>query len=206
MQEFYYFATLKNQGNLEAMKNAIYATLYHCSSTDDNPTHHLCPTGDDSWCFYQEAKAKNITPKSHEVGMRHYIRKEITDDLLPIYEKHCSDEFLLRLTGKTQNANESLHNVIWSFASKTMFYGLERMNYLIAKGIMQFNHGYMTPSFSGIGQAGLTVATRQDKERLRKILAIGKQKEERRSKRKRNAEEEAQKIQKEGTSYKAGGF
>ena len=80
------------------------------------------------------------------------------------------------------------------------------MKYLVGKGIIQFNHGFLTPSFSGLGEVGFAVAARQDKERLRKDLAVTKQKEIRRTKRRRNIEEEAKKRREEGTTYEAGGF
>nr|XP_053657573.1 uncharacterized protein LOC128706645 isoform X2 [Cherax quadricarinatus] len=50
---------------VEDMRNSIMASFFHCSSTDEKPQHHLCPTGDKSWCFYQKALAANLPPPSH---------------------------------------------------------------------------------------------------------------------------------------------
>ena len=36
------------------MKIAISAILKHSGSTDDNPNHVDCPTGDDTWCGYNK--------------------------------------------------------------------------------------------------------------------------------------------------------
>lgn len=36
-------------GDLEGMKRACWAVFYHSISTDDNPQHHCCPEGADSW-------------------------------------------------------------------------------------------------------------------------------------------------------------
>ncbi|GBN79285.1 hypothetical protein AVEN_27578-1 [Araneus ventricosus] len=47
------------------MKTAIFASLFHTSSTDKVPKHNKCPTGVTSWCFYQRALANNEKPKSH---------------------------------------------------------------------------------------------------------------------------------------------
>lgn len=42
----YYGATIKRHGsNTEAMRQDILATLSHCSSTDDEYDHTLCPKG-----------------------------------------------------------------------------------------------------------------------------------------------------------------
>ena len=205
LQEYYLYAILHNLGNLE-MKRAIFATLYHCSSTDDAPTHHLCPPGDESWCFFKRAEAKGTEPESHQVKRETYIRVEIREELEKIYEKYSRDELLSRFTGKTQNANESLHHVLWAYASKNVFYGHDRLKYLIAKGIMQFNHGNTVPGYSGLGEVGMAVAVSKDKDRIRNDLYVTQQKEERRSKRRRTLEEEARKRREEGTTYEAGGF
>lgn len=41
------------------------ACFYHCSSTDDDPKHDMCPGGESSWCFFQGAKAKKEQPMPH---------------------------------------------------------------------------------------------------------------------------------------------
>ncbi|GFY04406.1 uncharacterized protein TNCV_4414941 [Trichonephila clavipes] len=50
-------AILRNKGDVNAMKTAIYATLLHSISTDAKPQHSKCPAGENSWCFYQSAIA-----------------------------------------------------------------------------------------------------------------------------------------------------
>ncbi|GFW43316.1 uncharacterized protein TNCV_2923641 [Trichonephila clavipes] len=47
------------------MKTAIYATLFHRISTDQKPQHFKCPTGKDSWCFFQVALARGEVPCPH---------------------------------------------------------------------------------------------------------------------------------------------
>lgn len=44
---------------------AVQATLLHYNSTDAAPRHHLCPPGEDSWCKYQVALAKNEAYTHH---------------------------------------------------------------------------------------------------------------------------------------------
>ncbi|GFT52477.1 uncharacterized protein TNCV_14601 [Trichonephila clavipes] len=47
------------------MKTAIYATLFHSISTDQKPQHFKCPTGKDSWRFFQAALARGEVPGPH---------------------------------------------------------------------------------------------------------------------------------------------
>ena len=42
-QHYYRFAVMNNIGDSEAMRNAIWATLFHCASTDISPQHEKCP-------------------------------------------------------------------------------------------------------------------------------------------------------------------
>ena len=43
------------------------------------------------------------------------------------------------MKGKTQNANESLHSVIWSHCPKTVFVGVRRVCGAVASAIARFN-------------------------------------------------------------------
>lgn len=56
---YYGLAIRRNCDSIEKMKNAMWATLYHKLSTDNNPLHDKCPIGEDSWCTWQKAKATN---------------------------------------------------------------------------------------------------------------------------------------------------
>ena len=66
LQKFYTRAIRKNKGNLEGMHKDVWATYFHCVSTDDYPRHHLCPQGIDSWCFYNKALAYEDEPGPHK--------------------------------------------------------------------------------------------------------------------------------------------
>lgn len=52
ISKYYRNAMYQHKGDKEGMKNAIYAILYHCRSTDEKPDHRKCPQGEDSWCFF----------------------------------------------------------------------------------------------------------------------------------------------------------
>ena len=45
------------------------------------------------------------------------------------------------MKGKTQNANESLHSVIWSRCPKTVFVGVRRVCGAVASASAGFNEG-----------------------------------------------------------------
>ena len=58
LTKYYGKAIRDNVWNAEAMANAVQATLYHVLSTDENPRHHLCPDGEDLWCFFKLERQK----------------------------------------------------------------------------------------------------------------------------------------------------
>ena len=112
-QGFYSSAIKKNAPDIEAMRKAIFATIYHCSSTDDKPHHENCPIGPKSWCFWQRSIAENKRPEKHST-MKLYLRPDVVQKILPEYERLSDPNLLQRCTEiGTQNANESLHNSIW---------------------------------------------------------------------------------------------
>ncbi|KYN10832.1 hypothetical protein ALC57_17032 [Trachymyrmex cornetzi] len=56
----YYGLTIRRNPNfIEKMRNDIWTTLYHKISTDEVPQHDKCPSGADSWCSWQKAKASD---------------------------------------------------------------------------------------------------------------------------------------------------
>lgn len=71
------------------MKNKIMAPYYHCSSTDESPHHSFCPVGDTSQCFFNQAKAKNETPKKHEEMKVCFILDDAERQLILNYILTC---------------------------------------------------------------------------------------------------------------------
>ena len=64
LQNYYGMAIRSNVGDLRGMMMAVQATLHHMTSTDDQPVHHMCPKGENSWCSYNKAKARNEPDES----------------------------------------------------------------------------------------------------------------------------------------------
>ena len=113
---YYGLAIRNNIDSLENMKNAIWATFYHKSSTDEKPQHFYCPPGEESWCDWQRAKAEGTLDEyKHKAALPEIVLEAIK----PIYES-LSDEQLLEkcLGGFTQNVNECLNSKIWKIAPK----------------------------------------------------------------------------------------
>ncbi|GFS59042.1 uncharacterized protein TNCV_69411 [Trichonephila clavipes] len=113
------------------MKSAIYATLYHCSSTDAKPKYNKCPNGKLSWCSYKRALANGESPESHS-AMKTKLTEEVVAKILPVYQRLASNEILsLCTSGMSQNANECLHSVIWSHCPKESFQSKKRLEILL---------------------------------------------------------------------------
>ena len=60
LQNNYGIAIRSNVGNLEGMKQAVLASLFHCASNESRKLHDYCPVGPNSWCGYQRDRTKNI--------------------------------------------------------------------------------------------------------------------------------------------------
>lgn len=122
LTNYYRAAIINNVPDIHKMKTAVFGTLYHCMSTDDKPQHHKCPTGETSWCFYNQSIALGKVPGHHKDNVHTPLTVSVVTKILPVYQRLASDTLLGRCTdGKTQNTNESLHSVIWSKCPKEIF-------------------------------------------------------------------------------------
>ena len=52
------------------------ATLYHVSSTDEEPNHSFCPDGPNKWCKY------NLDPSTYK--HRHGLPQAVVDVIEPV--------------------------------------------------------------------------------------------------------------------------
>lgn len=122
------------------MKKAIWATFYHYSSTDSKPVHKYCPESSESWCKWQQAKAKG------ELGNFRHDYSALPESVLkvikPIYEDLSKDTLLERCVGGyTQNSNESFNQLIWKIAPKTMHSGARVVEIAAYTAACMFNNG-----------------------------------------------------------------
>lgn len=139
MQNFYGIAIRQNCNNIYQMKKAIGAILWHCTAfQDDSYRHRFCPPGPKSWCKYLSDK---------ETGKNTYKKRinlpiNIHELLKPTFVTLSSTELLSKcLHGETQNANESINNIIWSKCPKNIFVSRPILEMGVNSAVLQFNDG-----------------------------------------------------------------
>lgn len=198
------------------MREAIFASIYHAVSTDEKPQHSYCPKGKSSWCFYQAAKANNKLPGSHKKNVNTPLNQLCFDKIQPLYERLTEESLLARCARcLTQNANESLHSIIWSKCAKEVFVSKTRVQIAAAIGVGEFNLGTKRTVVELLKNLGLTsgqttleIANEIDKRRLTQ----GTKKETEKYKKARRKIATAQIarekliLEAEGSSYDAGMF
>ncbi|GFW39570.1 uncharacterized protein TNCV_3187411 [Trichonephila clavipes] len=142
LSRYYENAIRSNKGDVEAMKTAIYATLFHSISTNQKPQHFKCPTGKDSWCFFQAALARGEVPGPHMKHVKTPLKETHLAKIMPIYQRLASNELLQRcIRCVTQNADESLHSIIWGKCSKETSATLRRVTIAVCDAVCEFNFG-----------------------------------------------------------------
>ena len=166
-----------NVGDREKMKRAIYAILDHCRSTDQLPRHSKCPDGISehhgtrNWCFYNRAIAEGRKPESHtEKTMKTALSETVVCKIIPIFQRLAADLLLDRcLLGRTQNANESLHHMIWEHCPKTTFVSKRKVTLAVCMAVSKYNFGCATTELSkhqhlgmSAGRKSLSLANVQD--------------------------------------------
>ena len=95
-----------NIGDLDTMKKAIFAVLFHVCSSEKNNYHVYCPPGADSWCT-------NLVRACRKIAIKH---------LNPTFSDLSDDNLLPKCPHvKTQNQNESFNGLIWRRTPKDRF-------------------------------------------------------------------------------------
>ena len=135
---------------------------------------------------------------------------------MPVYQRLASTSLLERcVSGRTQNANESLHSMIWRKCPKEGFGSVRRVEIAVAQAVCDFNVGKTktlteTQKAAGLspGRKTLLLGLARDSHRIIKAKKRSNakyQKARRCVKMAKLRLEEAAKAR-EGTSYKAGQF
>lgn len=207
----FYGKAIRENNDVKSMNDAIWAIFYHYRSTDEEPTHHLCPTGENSWCKYQQSIAQGKEDFEHRTS----ISTAVMDVIRPIFQDLASDSLLKRcVQGCTQNPNESLNNLIWKGAPKTKFCGRAGIETATSDAVLVFNDGQTsrlrTLHAMGIspGKFAIRWADRVDNHRITQaeLRAQAATKEARTARRRLRLEVEEKLQAKEGPSYEPGGF
>lgn len=154
---YYGLAIRRHPECVQSMKNEIWTTFYHKSSTNEKPQHKNCPTGSSSWCKWQRAAAENTLK-----GFVHEhppLNDKVLKVIEPIYTSLSSDDLLHRCLGsETQNNNESLNSLIWTFAPKHIHAGTQTIQIATYLAVAIFNEGYL-PILQIMKLMGITVGT-----------------------------------------------
>jgi hypothetical protein len=142
IQKYYGLAIRRTaKEGLAKMKEEIWSIYFHLSATNETPQYHgLCRSDPEHvWCKYRKAVAENNEydhTKHFHINplIMKYIKKIFTD---------LTDTKLLEkcLWGKTQNACESLNNVIWTVIPKRTFVGLETLRFGVYEAVGVYNEG-----------------------------------------------------------------
>lgn len=207
---YYGLAIRRNCDSIKKMHDAIWATLYHKMSTDEDPRHELCPQGSDSWCTWQQVKAKGkLDEYHHKPPLNNDVRKAIE----PIYTELSNDTLLERCVGGfTQNNNESFNSVIWKIAPKTQHSGSKIVTIAANVAAALFNDGMssilqlMEILGINVGPNASKYCEQQDVERIAKaeVKTFEASREARITNRLSRSLLHEAAIEAEGTTYGAG--
>ena len=139
------------------MKDAVMVIWNHCRSTDENTFHHLCPTGEESWCGFQRDAALRTNSYNHP----HPIPSAVAEVVRGIFDALSSDILVdVCLHGGTQNQNESFNGMIWQRTPKIGHSSLRTVQLATNTAIGQFNGGYKA-ILRILEEAGVTLGTLQ---------------------------------------------
>lgn len=208
---YYGLAIRRHPKSLEEMKKAVWATYFHKVSTDENPQHQNCPTGESSWCTYQKAVAQgNVDDFKHNYDP---LNPKIAEAIKPVYEALSSDELLSRCLGsETQNSNEGFNSIAWTFAPKHMHAGARTVEIANYMATAIFNDGFqpilkiMRLMGIPIGNQAYNFALSRDELRLNRseAYAVDASKEGRIARRAQRAKDQSFFEEEEGGLYGPG--
>ena len=140
IQNFYGKAIKDYSDDVKLCKKRIMAILFHLSSTDDSPKHVHCPEGANSWYFWQRAKANGDLPGPHKD--HDTLPPDVGSRLVPVFQRLSDEKLLQRCSRKkTQNPNESLHQLIWKICPKSIYVGRRTLKTAVALAACQFSMG-----------------------------------------------------------------
>ncbi|GFX80558.1 uncharacterized protein TNCV_3929661 [Trichonephila clavipes] len=194
LQSYYGSAIRRNHSSVQNMRQAIWAIFLHKLSTDEYPQHGFCPIGEDSWCGFKKAEASGKSYKR-----KNSLPVAVVEAMLPIFRDLSHPDLLKKcLHGKTQNPNESFHNVIWSRVPKATFVQIETLSLGVYDAVCSFNDGNVSKlkmlQKMGVepGEFSVSAMKLLDRERLMKAIYAfsGRSKKIRKDKRRKRKKEE----------------
>ena len=122
--------------------------------------HDHCPPGDSSWCYFQKRMAQYIidggsTPPSTREPYLTPAEFARAVEVLKVFESlsFCSSITL----GKTENSNESLHNMLWHNSPKSKHVGQKSLAASTGLSVLSFNDGSL-PYSRVMEKLGITIS------------------------------------------------
>ena len=137
------------------IQDALQVLLSHTKEKHDH-----CPPGDNSWCYFQKRMSQYIidggpTPPSTR---QPYLTPAEFARAVEVFKVFGSQSFCSTITlVKTQNSNESLHNMLWHNSPKSKHVGQKSLAASTALAVLSFNDGSL--SYSRVmEELGLTIS------------------------------------------------
>jgi hypothetical protein len=214
-QVFYGKALRDNKGDVDAMSHLTMAILKHYSDMPEEEQHADCPKGTESWCRHQVDKARDDGVITY-IPIKKNISPVLYDILYPTF-KALSDKKLLQACEmcKDQNANESLHSVIWNVVPKDLYHSPQEVSLGINIAVGLYNDGQratLAPLMEKMGislpTSSTTIWGNMDAKRVKDAERRNtlEHKTQRKDKRKRNLRRLDAFSHVEGHTYKSGAF
>ena len=213
LQNYYGMAIRSNTDDINAMKRAVGAVLFHCSDVQlETERHKFCPTGENSWCKWQSDRVTGRNEYKKKLNLPGAIKEH----LQPIFSDLSSEDLLTKcLHGLTQNANEALNNVIWKKCPKRSFVERNILEIATFSALIEFNDGQLgickvaeklglSSSFSMIAHSYT-----EDKIRIKESIRKSTEKVKKRRKKLRAVRKgfiDLENEQEKAPSYKPGSF
>jgi hypothetical protein len=88
LQNYYGLAIRRTVNNLEAMKRAVWAVLFHKLSTYEKPQHGVYTSGDDSWCKFKNSAISGVAYEH-----KHSLPAAVMDAIKPVFRDLASVVF-----------------------------------------------------------------------------------------------------------------
>ena len=116
----------------------VYLTAYLTRSPNTLNVHLARRVG----CFYRREEAEKKPPGPHKDNIGTPLNEGILAKILPMYQRLAADKLLERcLVYLKQNANESLHRVIWRHCPKDSFGSKLHVEMAVDQSTCKYNAG-----------------------------------------------------------------
>ena len=108
--------------------------------------HDGCPPGETSWCYFQKRLAEHFTEGGPAPTTREpYLSPGEFARAVDVFKVFGSLSLCATITlGKTQNSNESLHNMLWHNSPKSKHVGQKSLSASTALAVLSFNDGSLS--------------------------------------------------------------